>query len=111
MGDVLALARLAHAVALHGLRQDHRGLTLVLDRRRVRRVDLVRIVPAAVQAPDIVIRHVGNHVKQLRILAEEALAHEGAIVGLEGLVLPVNALLHAFEQDAALVAHEQGIPV
>ena len=111
MGDVLALARLAHAVALHGLRQDHRGLAHVLHRRRIRRVDLVRIVSAAVQAPDIVVRHVGNHIEQFRILAEEVLAHKRAVLRLESLILAVNAFLHALQQDAALVAHEQRVPV
>jgi hypothetical protein len=55
VGDVLRLARLAHAVALDGLGEDHRRLAGVLHRRGVGGVDLVRIVAAAVQAPDVVV--------------------------------------------------------
>ena len=61
MGDVLAFARLAHAVALDGLGEDHGRLALVLHRRRVGGIDLVRIVAAAVQAPDLVVGHVRDH--------------------------------------------------
>ena len=39
-------------------------------------------------------RHVGDHRQQLGILAEEVLAHVGAVLGLEVLVLAVDALLH-----------------
>ena len=56
VGDVHRLARLAHAVALDGLREDHRRLALVLRGRVVRGVDLERIVPAAVEPPDALVR-------------------------------------------------------
>ena len=70
------------------------GAPLLRDRRGVGGVDLLRIVAAAVQAPDLVIGHVGDHLLQLRILAEEVLARVGAALGLEVLVLAVDALLH-----------------
>ena len=59
MGDVLALTGVAHTVALDGLREDHRRLVLVTHGRGVSGIDLVRIVPATVEAPDVVIAQVG----------------------------------------------------
>jgi len=108
---VLRLALLAQAEALDGLRQDHRRLALVLHRRGVRRVDLVRIVAAAVQAPDVLVAHARDHLQHARVLAEEVLAHEGAVVRLVVLVLAVDRLLHHAQEAPFLVAREQRIPV
>jgi hypothetical protein len=110
VGDVLALAGLAHAVALDGLGEDDGGLALVLRRRVVGRVDLLRVVAAAGQGPDLVVRHVGDHGLQLGVLAEEVLAHVGAVLRLEVLVLAVDRLLHPAQQDAAAVAGDQRVP-
>ncbi len=108
--DVLSLAGTAHAVALHRLGEDHGRLVLVGHRREVRVVHLAGIVPAAIQAPDVVVRHVGDHLLELGILAEEILARVGAALGLEVLVLAVDALHHQAAQQALLVAGEQRIP-
>ena len=110
MGDVLALAGLAHPVALDGLGQDHRRRADVVHRRLVRRVDLGRVVPAAAQRPDLVVGHVRDQVQQLGVLAEEVLADVGAVLGLEVLVLAVDALLHALEQQPRLVRGDQRVP-
>ena len=40
VGDVLALAGLAHAIALHGLGQDHGRAALVGDRGRISSINL-----------------------------------------------------------------------
>ena len=104
MRDHLAFAALAEAEALDGLREDHRRLALVARRRRVGRVHLARIVAAAIQAPDLLIRHVGDHRLELGILAEEMLARVGAALGLEVLVLAVDALFHHAAQQALGVA-------
>ena len=45
MGDVLAFARLAHAVALDSLGEDHGGLAAMRHRGRVGGVDLLRWYP------------------------------------------------------------------
>ena len=45
MGDVLAFARLAHAVALDSLGEDHGGLGAMRHRGRVGGVDLLRWYP------------------------------------------------------------------
>ena len=108
--EVLALAGLAHAVALDGLGQDHGGLALVMDRGVVGRVDLVRVVAAPVQAPDVLVAHMGHLAGQLGILAEEVLARIGPALGLEGLVLAVDALLHALAQQAGTILFDQRVP-
>ena len=77
--DVLRLAGLAHAVALDRLGEDDRRLALVLDGRVVRRVDLVRIVAAAVQVPDVLVGPVGDQRLQLGRV-EEVLAHVRAVL-------------------------------
>ncbi len=109
--DVLRLAGLAHAVALDGLGEDHRRLALVMDRRVVGRVHLVRVMAAAIEAPDVVVRPAGHQLLQLRVLAEEMLAHVGAVARLEGLVIAVHAFIHALAQQAHAVARQQRIPV
>ena len=111
MGDVLSFTRLAHAVAFDGFGENHRGLALMLERRGIGRVHFVRIVPAAIQTPDVVVRHIGHQRLELGILAEEMFAHIRAIVRFHRLIFAVHALFHAFEQHAGLVFHEQRIPV
>ncbi len=111
VGHVLALAHGAHAVSLHRLGEDDRGLAGVIHGGVVGRVDLVRVVAAAVQAPDVLVGHVGDHRLELRVLAEEVLAHVGAVAALELLVLAVDRLFHALQEDAFLVLGEQRIPV
>ena len=110
MGDVLPLARLAHAVALDGLGQDDRGLALVVLGRVVGGIDLERVVAAADQGPDLVVGPAGDHGGELGILAEEVLADIGAVLRLEVLVLAVDHLLHALEQDAGGVGGDQLVP-
>ena len=98
--DHLALGGLAEAEALDGLGEDHGRRALVLHRRAVGRIHLARIVAAAIQAPDVLVGHVGDHFLELRVLAEEMLARVGAALGLEVLVLAVDALLHHALQQA-----------
>ena len=108
--DVLCLARLAHAVALDRLGQDHRGLVLVIGRGVERGVHLVRIVAATIEVPDFLVAPVGHQRFEFRRV-EEILAYIRAILALEGLVLAVDACHHPAHQDALLVAREQGVPV
>jgi hypothetical protein len=65
---------------------------------------------AAVQAPDFLIRHVGDHLLGLGILAEEMLARIRAALGFEVLVLAVHALFHQALEQSLLIALEQRIP-
>ena len=105
-----ALSGLAHAETLDRVREDHGGLPLVLHRRLIGRIHLARIVSAAVQVPDLLVAHVGDHLQEFRIFPEELLADELAILGLEVLVLAVHAFHHQALQQIAVVALQQGIP-
>ena len=73
-------------------------------------VHLERIVTAAVEPPDLLVRHVGDHRLKLWELAEEMLACVGATLGLEVLVLAVDALIHHPAQEALGVARQQRVP-
>jgi hypothetical protein len=108
---VLALAALAHAEALHGLHEQHGRLALVVRGAVERCVDLLRIVAAAVQAPDVFVAHLRDHLEQLRVPAEEVLADERAVVRLHRLVVAVDRVHHHLAQDLVLVAREQRVPV
>ncbi len=108
---VLALAGAAHAPALDGLDQQHGGLALVAVGAVEGGVDLARIVAAAAQRPDVGVAHLRHHLQGLRVAAEEMLAHEGAVVGLEGLVVAVQRVEHQLAQRAVLVARQQRVPV
>ena len=108
--DVLALARLAHAEALDRLGENDGGLPLRVGRGSVGGVHLLRVVTATGERPDLIVGPVGDHRGQLRVLAEEELAHVGAALGLERLVLAVHRLLHAPTQPAARVGGEQRVP-
>ena len=110
VGDVLALAGLAHAVALDGLGQDHGRLALVGHGGGIGGVDLAGIVAAARQAPDLLVGHAGDTGLELGVLAEEVLADIGAVLGLEVLVLAVDAFLHAAQQAAVGVGRDQRVP-
>jgi hypothetical protein len=61
------------------------------------------IVAATIQAPDILIGHVGDHFLQLGILAEEVLACISAALGLEVLVFAVDALFHDASEQTFVV--------
>ncbi|MCY1294757.1 hypothetical protein D9M70_440690 [compost metagenome] len=76
----------------------------------VGRVDLVRIVAAAVQGPDVVVGPV-RHQRLEFGSVEEMLAHVGPVLRLEGLVVAVDAFHHAAREDAGLVTRQQRIPL
>ena len=111
VGDVLAFARFAQAVALDRAREDDGRLPLGLGRVLVGVVDLRRIVPAEPQPLQLVVRQVLDHVEQPRIGAEEVLAEVGA--GLDGvlLVLAVHDFAHALGEQAVVVLGQERIPV
>ena len=111
VGDVLALAGRAHAVALDGLGEDHGRAALGAHRLGVGGVDLRRVVAAAVEAPDLVVGPVLDALGQLRVGAEEVLAHVGAVARLERLVLAVDALVHAALEQPVVVGLQQRIPL
>src|SRR5690606_19416436 len=111
VGGILGLADMAHAVTLDGLGQNDRGLTLVIDCLVEGSINLVRVMAAAVQAPDGLVAHLADHFQQLGMLAEKVLAYVGAVVCFVCLVLAVDGLLHDFAKDAFFVARQKRIPV
>ena len=110
VGGVAGL-RGAHAVALDGLGEDDGGAALVLDGALVGVVDLDGVVAAAVQADELLVGLVLDQFEQLGIFAEEVAAEECAVLGLEGLEVAVDALFHAAEEQAGVVAGEELVPV
>jgi hypothetical protein len=111
MGDHLPLARLAHAIALDGLGENDGRLALVVDRGLVGGVDLDRIMAAALQRPDLVVAPVGDHRRRLGIAVEEILADVSSVLGLEVLIIAVDAFLHHLAQPSRAVHGEQRVPV
>ena len=110
VGDVLALARLAHAVALDGLGEDDCRLAGVLHGRGVGGVHLERIVATAVELPDLIVGPIGDHRRQLRVFAEEVLADIRAVLRLEVLVLAVDSLLHTLQQNPGRLTRNELVP-
>ena len=99
VGGVQAFARLAHAKPLDGFRQDHGGRALVRDRGGIGCIDFLRIMTAAIQVPNLLVGHIGDHFLELGVFAEKMLARVGAALGFEVLVFAVHALFHqALEQ-------------
>ena len=109
--DVLAFAGLAEPVALDRARQDHRRRALVLDRRLVGVVDLDRIVAAERHLLQLVVGQVLDHVEQPRIGAPEVLADVGARLDRVLLILAVDDLAHALDEQAVAILGEQRIPL
>ena len=99
------------AVAFDGLGEDDGGAALVLERALVGVVDLDGVVAAAVQAAELFVGLVFDELEQLGILAEEVLAEVSAVLGLEALEVAVDALFHALEEQALVVAREELVPV
>ncbi len=110
MGGVAAGEVGAQQVALDRLGQDDGGLALVLGGRLIGCVHLVIVVAAALEGPDLLIRPVLHQLGRAWITAEEVLAHVGAVVGLEGLVVAVECLHHQVLQGVVLVRREQPVP-
>ncbi len=92
--DVLAFACFAHAEAFHGFRQDDRRPAGVAHGGGVGVVDLLRVMAAARQPPDVVIAQVTDQRLQLGVFTEEMLSHIGAILGLVVLIIAIDALHH-----------------
>src|SRR5262249_43236684 len=101
----------AETVAFHGLGEDHRRRAFVLDRDLVRRVDLLRIVPAARQLLKLLIRHVLDKPEQLGVLAKEMLADVGAALDAVALILAVDGFGHALDEEAVFVLGEKRVPI
>ena len=107
----LALARAAHAKAFFGVRQDHRGLATVRGRRRIRRVDLHDVVPAALESVNLLVGHALRQPRQLFVLAKEVVAVVAPVLGGKGLHLAIDRVGKSAQQSARGVACQQAVPV
>ena len=87
VNGVLALTGLAHAKALDRFHQQHGGLALVVDGGVVGRINLLGIMSATAQVPDVVVAHVRNQFQGFGITPKEVLSDISPIVGFEALWL------------------------
>ncbi len=69
------------------------------------------IMPTPIEAPDVLIGHVGDHFLEFGIFPEEMLAGIGAALGLVGLVLAVHGFFHPFLEKSLGVFRQKGIPL
>ncbi|RMP03941.1 hypothetical protein ALQ30_05663 [Pseudomonas syringae pv. persicae] len=111
LGVVCSVFRFAGAGAItfDGFGQNHGRLTLVVDGFVVGRINLVRVVAATVEFPDLVVGQIGNHCLEFRRV-EEVLADERAVLGLVVLVFAVDDFVHATLQDTVDVLGQQWVP-
>ncbi len=107
----LALRGGAHAVPLLGLRENDSRTAFVIHGRVICGIDLDRIVAAALQPVDVLVRHVRNDLLQFRILAEKRFAVEASVGGGVFLEFAVHGLMQPLEDHVVAVAREQRIPV
>ena len=73
-------------------------------------VDLAVIQAAAVERPDLLVAHVGDHRLQLRPHPEEVLAHVGAVARLIGLIIAVERLVHPRQQMTLVILCQERVP-
>ena len=83
----------------------------MLGRGLVGGVDLLVVVGAALELPDLVVGHVRDELLGGRGLAEEVVADEPAGLGLVGLEVAVEGLVHDPDELAVLVLGEQLVPL
>ena len=112
VSDVAALAGFAQAIALDRFGQDHGGRARVVDGGLVRGVDLFRIVSAARQFPQLIVRQVLDQLgQQCGYLPKKCSRMYCAGSTLYFKKSPSTTSLHALDQQTVLVLAEQGIPI
>src|SRR6202522_4877014 len=83
----------------------------MIDRFAVSVVNLHPVVAAAMQILQLLVRLVAHQFQQLRVLAEEMLPQVGSALGLERLVVAIDALFHPLKKQAGRIALEEFIPI
>ncbi len=111
MADVAALTGFAQAITFDGFGQNHGWLTFVQSRRLVRRIHLLRIMPAALEFLDLGIGQVVDHGGQGRIRPEEMATGIAARLHAIFLVVTINSRLHPSLEQAVMILGQQRIPV
>ena len=110
VGRVAALEVAAQGPALDGLREDDRGLALVLAGRAVGGVHLAVVVAASLESPDLVVCHRLDKFRGSWVASEEVFANECAVFGLIGLVVAVGRVVHQRDQGALGIQGQQLVP-
>ena len=111
MRNVATFARFTEAVTLHSFRENDSRLTFMFRRRFVGRVHLARVVTAAHELGELHVREMMHELEQLRIPAKEMFPHVAARLDDVFLIIAVHRFFHSLEQQTALVAREQIIPI
>ena len=111
MRHIAAFAGFTQAIALDRVRQDHGRRTLVGDGRRIGGIDLFRVMPAARELAELLVRKMFHQAARLRVFAEEMLANVRS--GLHSILheLAVADLVHALDEQAAPVLGQEPVPV
>src|SRR5215469_750427 len=106
MGNVLAFASFAEAIALDGLGQNDRRLAFGLHGSVERGIDLDGIMAAKPQLLQLLIRHVADDLEQSRVSAKEVLANIRARFDGKLLPLAIDDFGHAASKNALTVGGE-----
>ena len=69
------------------------------------------IMASAIQSPNILITHVGDHFQQFRILAKKVSPRISTALGFKGLIFPVDGFFHSLPQKPLVVFGQKRIPV
>src|ERR1017187_10513151 len=91
--------------------QNHGRTTAMFRGALICVVDFDRIMAAATQPAHLIVGQVADQLTQLGIFAKEFLADICASLGLERLIVAIDALFHAFEQKPGVVPFEERVPV
>ena len=110
VGRVTASEVGTEQVALNGVGENNGGLAGVLGCRLVGGVNLAVVVATALERPDLFIRPVLDHGLGAGIAAEEVLADERTVVGLEALVVTIERCVHDVDEGAVVIGLKQRIP-
>ena len=97
--------------SLHGLGENDGGLSHLLRRQLVGRVELAVVVAAARQGLELLVGEVLDEAAQAGVGAEEVLPDVGARLGGVLLELAVGRGVHLVEQDAVDVAGQELVPL
>ena len=110
VGRVLAFASGAHAVPFDRFDQQASRAALGLAGAEEGVVDLLGVMPAATQCPDLIVSPIFDQRSGFRVFAKEVFADVRAIFGFERLVITVDGFIHQLAQFAACVFLKQIIP-
>ncbi len=111
VSDILSFTSLAKTITLHSLCQNHSRCSLVIDGSVIGRIHLDRIVTAATDRLNRLVRQMFNHLQDIRIGSEEVLTDVRAVRNRVLLVLPIDHFTHSLDEFTVFVRVEQRIPV